>query len=62
MPEIPRYTLEQKETLDLLDTISLENHIAFKIKIKVGRVIFTNNEEILHGRTGFDYPENRQRP
>ncbi|QLZ69330.1 hypothetical protein FOLKNPGA_02113 [Legionella sp. PC1000] len=57
-PDIPRYTPQQIEALKLFDTISLQKNIAFETKLEPGSLIFINNEEILHGRTTFDFPEN----
>lgn len=58
-PNIPRFTERQIEALELFDKISLQNNIAFETKLEPGSIIFINNEEILHGRTAFDHPENQ---
>ncbi|KTD21418.1 trimethyllysine dioxygenase [Legionella lansingensis] len=58
-PDIPRYTPQQSEALELFDKVSLQKDIAFETKLEPGNIIFINNEEILHGRTTFDHPENQ---
>ncbi|WP_392538868.1 TauD/TfdA family dioxygenase [Legionella sp. 227] len=58
-PELPRFTSQQIEAMALFDQISLREDIAFETKVKPGSIIFINNEEILHGRTTFDHPENQ---
>lgn len=56
--DIPRLTSQQLEALILFDQIALQENIAFETRLEPGSIIFINNEEILHGRTTFDYPEN----
>lgn len=56
--DIPRFTPQQLEALELFDKVSLQKNIAFETKLEPGSIIFINNEEILHGRTNFDFPEN----
>lgn len=58
-PELPRFTPQQIEAMELFDQVSLRKDIAFETKVKPGSIIFINNEEILHGRTTFDHPQNQ---
>lgn len=58
-PELPRFTPQQIEALELFDQVSLREDIAFETKVKPGSIILINNEEILHGRTTFNHPENQ---
>lgn len=57
--DIPRLTPLQLEALEVFDQIALQTNIAFETKLDPGSIIFINNEEILHGRKTFDFPENK---
>lgn len=57
--EIDGYELSEKllKMLDEVDSVLRDPEIAFRFLLKRGEVIFTNNHEILHGRTAFHDPE-----
>ncbi|KTD74507.1 Taurine catabolism dioxygenase TauD, TfdA family [Legionella tucsonensis] len=57
IPELPRFTPQQIEALELFEQVSLREDIAFETKVKPGSIILINNEEILHGRTSFTHPK-----
>lgn len=58
-PHLPPLTKPQIEAMVLFDSIATRKDIVYEIKVEPGNLIFINNENILHGRTSFDYSENR---
>lgn len=53
-PEIPKFTDEQINALNLFHEVSNNKKFILEVKLNAGDVIFLNNNRVLHGRTKFD--------
>jgi hypothetical protein len=61
-PEVPRFTPEQIEAMDLLDAITNDEHFHITYEFKPGDIQLLNNHVCFHARTAFeDYPERERR-
>lgn len=62
MPELPEMTAEQREALDLIETIAAEPELSVSFDLHRGDVLLLNNWVTLHRREEFeDYPELEKR-
>jgi hypothetical protein len=57
---IPRFTNQQINALDLFNTVSNDKKFILEIKLNPGDVIFINNNRVLHGRTKFEECSNEK--
>ena len=61
-PEVPRFTPEQIEAMDLLDTVTNDENFHITYEFKPGDIQLLNNHVCFHARTAFeDYPERERR-
>jgi hypothetical protein len=61
-PEVPRFTAEQIEALDLLDAVTNDENFHITYEFKPGDVQLLNNHTCFHARTAFeDHPERERR-
>jgi len=59
---VPRFTPEQIEALDLLDSITNDERCHITYAFKPGDIQLLNNHVCFHARTAFeDYPEHARR-
>ena len=57
-PEVPRFTPEQVEALDLLDQLLPDPRLCYSMQLEAGDLQLLNNYVVLHSRTAFeDYEE-----
>jgi Taurine catabolism dioxygenase TauD, TfdA family len=61
-PEVPRFTPQQIEAMDLLDSITNDEAFHITYEFKPGDLQLLNNHTCFHARTAFeDYPEHDRR-
>ena len=61
-PEVPRFTPQQIEALDLLDAVTNDENFHITYEFKPGDLQLLNNHTCFHARTAFeDYPERERR-
>jgi len=61
-PDVPRFTPEQIEAMDLLDAVTNDEHFHVTYEFKPGDIQLLNNHVCFHARTAFeDYPERERR-
>lgn len=53
-PEVPRWTAEQKEALDLLDSIMSSDEFCYSMELEKGDMQLLNSFVTLHSRTSFE--------
>ncbi|KAI0155501.1 hypothetical protein BJ166DRAFT_564570 [Pestalotiopsis sp. NC0098] len=53
-PEVPRWTAEQKEGLDLLDSIMSSDEFCYSMELEKGDMQLLNSFVTLHSRTSFE--------
>jgi hypothetical protein len=58
LPGVPPYTLQQREALDLLDSLADDPTLHLRMEFHPGDVQLVHNHTLLHDRTAFvDWPE-----
>ncbi|WP_236034125.1 TauD/TfdA family dioxygenase [Belnapia mucosa] len=61
-PQARRLTAQEREALDLLDSLTRDPELHLKIEFRPGDMQFLHNHQILHSRTDFeDWPEPERR-
>lgn len=53
-PEIPDLTKDQREALDLVQSIAAEDDFHLEFRLQPGEMLFLNNFVVLHSRTEFE--------
>jgi hypothetical protein len=52
--DVPKFTPQQKEALDLLDAVLEENDAVLRFEIQAGEIVVCNNHSLVHGRTSYE--------
>ncbi|HMJ77879.1 MAG TPA: TauD/TfdA family dioxygenase, partial [Iamia sp.] len=54
LDDVPALTAAQTEVLDLIDEVTTRPALQLRHVLQEGEVMFLNNTQVLHSRTGFD--------
>jgi hypothetical protein len=52
--DVPKFTPQQKEALDLLDTVLEEEDAVLRFELQAGEMVVCNNHPLVHGRTSYE--------